>query len=469
MSKKIKATIENDFFTFDKELEEYEELHLRKRCSWVDAMDFSQLEYYYHSGEGYTSFLPEIIDALETRYGYEVEIEDKSTLSDKEFEAEFKLQYRPRQKEAVDEIIKSRYGIIEAPPGFGKTAMIAAIVADLGKKALIITEDTKPCYDAIKAIKEFTTIGKVGTIAGDEEDIQNVSVCLIQKASSLIKNKDKAFMKYLSELKVIIVDECHHTVAESYANIIEICFQNLEYRLGVSATPLMREDGTVNKIKGLLGDVRYRITYPEAIDLKICVPCTLIYQDFMYDEELEEVKGLANYNSLVKKCITDNYERNLVYANMAKEFISNEISCAIIVDKHKHAYNLQKLIPNSEVVIGPDPKSSEEREELWQKLQNQEIMCVMSTLLDEAANIPSLGAVLIASNQKTQIRTIQRMRSLRTFKGTTIHGEWEKTRGYVFTTIDHAPYLKEHSKKKVKIIKEYLEGHELNEVVDYGS
>lgn len=469
MSKKITATIENDFFSLNKELSPPEEYKLRKYCCWCDALDFANIEYYYHSGEGYTSFLPEIKNILETEFGYDVSIEDKSTLSKPEFKAEFKLNYRPRQEEAVDTVISKRYGIIEAPPGFGKTAMIAAIVAKLGKKALIITEDTKPCYDAIKAIKQFTTIENVGVIAGDEVDIQPVSVCLIQKASSLIKNRNEEFLKYLKELKVIIVDECHHTVSETYSNIIEMCFGNLEYRLGVSATPLMREDGTTNKTKGLLGNVVYRIAYPEAIDLNICVPCTLVYEDFHYDEDIEEGKGLSNYNSLVKECITENYSRNLQYANMAKDFIKDGISCAIIVDKHKHAYNLQKLIPNSAVVIGPDPKSSEEREELWQKLQNQDVMCAISTLLDEAANIPSLGAVLIASNQKTQIRTIQRLRSLRTFKGKTVHGHWEKTRGYVYTTIDHAPYLKDHSKKKVKIIKEYLEGHDLNEVIKLGS
>lgn len=465
MKKTLTISVENNFFQIEEELEPFEELYLRKHFCWCDAMDFNSVEYYYHSGEGYTSMADEIFSILEEKFEYVLEIFDNTTLSEKDFEAKFLAQYREKQEECVNAVVKNRLGIIEACPGFGKTIIMGGIVANIGKKALILTEDTKPLNDAKKAMETFTDIKSVGFLAGDSEVYGDVTVCLIQKVASLLRNKNKAFLDFLKDVKVVVVDECHHTVATSYADIISYLYEQTEYRIGVSATPLMREDGTTIKTKALLGPVRYEVTYGDAIDMGVCVPCTLEYLNFEYEGEVgEEMQGLRNYNSIVKRCIVENYDRNLVYATKAKEYIKEGISCAIIVDKHNHAYNLQKMIPNSVVVLGPDPKELSDREEIWDKLSKKKIMCVISTLLDEAANIPSLGAVLIASNQKTQIRTIQRLRSTRSFKGDTALGYYKKDRAFVFTTIDQAPHLDQHSKTKINILKDYLSQHPANEV-----
>ena len=465
--KNLKISVNGNFFRIEGDIKIFEELYLRQQCAWCDALDFTNIEYYYYNRDGYTSFLEIVGDILHTKFGYQIEVEWNDNLSPKDFEANINVNYRPLQEEAIDAVVDGRFGMLEAPPGFGKTICIASMVAKIGKRALILTEDTKPYLDMIKSLETVTDIPEIGKLAGDDEKLEDVTVCLIQKVASMVKKKSKKFLEYLSTIKVIIVDECHHAVASSYADIIAEIFDTTEYRIGVSATPLLREDGTQNRILGLLGPVLYTVTYAQAIDLGICTPCTFMYEVFNYDTEFKKSgKSLTNYNSIVKACITNNDARNELYAKRAKEFIQKGISCAIIVDKHNHAYALQKLIPNSKVVLGPDPKSPEEREELWRQLQNQEIMCVISTLLDEAANIPSLGAVLIASNQKTQIRTIQRMRSTRVFEGETAQGFVKKERGYVYTTIDMAPYLDEHSKRKVSILKDYLSGHEANEVIE---
>lgn len=456
----IDIIIDNNYFTIEGNLPKFVEYRLRKVCSWCDPLDFGTVERYYHSKTGYTSFIPTVTEIL-TENSIKYRILDVTELTDKTFEAQFTKEFRIGQEELVSAALKHRICMLEATPGYGKTVAFAAIVANIGKRALILTEDSKPFNDAVSTIKNFTTIKEVGELRGsDDLDFKEVNVALVQKLYSQYKKGNKELLEFLASVKVLIVDECHHSVSESYASLIYEMFENLEYRIGVSATTLDREDGTQKRTKALLGDVVYKITYAQAIDNKVCVPAKVYYKDIIYPDGL--ISETARYTTIVKKCVTENAHRNSVYADMAKHFERQGLTCAIIVDQVKHAYILQKLIPGSAVVLGPDPQTDEEREALWTKLNNHEITCVISTLLDEAANIPSLGAVLIASNQKTHIKTIQRLRCTRSFSGEVTGGKMHKKFGYVFVTQDFAPHLKEHSTKKLGILKEYMAQHEHN-------
>jgi superfamily II DNA or RNA helicase len=122
---------------------------------------------------------------------------------------------------------------------------------------------------------------------------------------------------------------------------------------------------------------------------------------------------------------------------------------------------MEKLIPYGVPLYG----ETENRAEIIRKLRNKEIMCVITTLFDEAVDVPSLDAVAVLAGGKSKIKLKQRIRSTRAFKGTTVLGESTKKRGYVWIPHYEEKYLKDHSKKRLKELKEIVAEHKLNELV----
>ena len=111
------------------------------------------------------------------------------------------------------------------------------------------------------------------------------------------------------------------------------------------------------------------------------------------------------------------------------------------------------------------PTGTKQRKQIWKDLNSRKIRCVVTTLMDEATNIPSLDAVALAAGGKSKTRLIQRLRNLRTFDGDTEDGRYTKDRGYVYMTIDNAPYLKTHSNINLKNLRALAGEHPDNQII----
>ena len=151
-------------------------------------------------------------------------------------------------------------GIINAAPGYGKTAISTFITTTLKKKTLIVVDNEKLKEQFIDAYTSFTTltIDDIGFIQGKKFDTDKVvTITLVQTLISKIKKDLKGNYTKIRDcgFDLVIYDEVHKTSSgPKYA--LSTLFINTPNIIGLSATPYVRN---INKIllDNSIGDILY--------------------------------------------------------------------------------------------------------------------------------------------------------------------------------------------------------------------
>ena len=137
-------------------------------------------------------------------------------------------------------------GVLQAPPGSGKTAMTIELMSRYKAKALIVVPNEVLSDQWQDAILQFTDLNQenIGVIQGSEIDkIQaqmiggDIFIVKIQSLYSQVKRNDiRELQKLYRDIDVVVYDECHNSgAATGYAKTSSIFMTpNI---LGLSATP----------------------------------------------------------------------------------------------------------------------------------------------------------------------------------------------------------------------------------------
>ena len=450
----------------------YEELV--DNFTWVNPLDLNDAIYFYQDSDMYGGIADKLAAYLVER-GYECVILPPEHC--KEYNWKFHWTYRPRQWEAVSSLLNEHRGIIKATPGAGKTAMIASIVANLGVKALVVCQNSKPFGQIYDTFVKSTDIvpGRFGDGYKEEGD---VVIAMVQSiGSALQQGYDHPLREFIRQAKVVIVDECHHGVADTYHSLMPHLGQ-LERLYGVSATP-HRDDDRHAQLEAVYGPIRYEITYGESIEDNVSCPITVMVEDvpprkyadlslpvehvidketgivtmrakFVQPWRLQQMKR-TRYAHIYQDYIVNNVDRNTLAVRTARDAMAQGKSCAVIVGRLDHAENVKALLPEAVIITSKTKKA--DKATIFEKLGRKEIMCVITTLMDEAVDVPTLSLVLLLAGGKSTVKLIQRLRSTRAFEGETALGYFKKTMAYAYYPIDNCDYLHGHSLSCNRLLK----------------
>ena len=443
----------------------------------VSPMDLTAKKTFFKDRKCWHGVTPFIKEHLESKgYEFAPEPDTASLLGDLGYS--FQGKFREGQEEAIDAILEHKVGIIKASPGFGKTIVAVGLACKAQVPTLIVCDSKKTFSQMIDAFAQFSNINP-GILESASK--LKLGVVTIAKIGTLVnelkRNPAGKVAKFLhDEVKLIITDEVHHAAASQY-RVLHKNLKSVEFICGLSATPT-RHDGNYRIVYACYGPVCVDYSYDELIENDILCPVTVFTFDIEYDEEVEDEllvdvekqkKNNSNYNdeyTQIRDKFLINYDsRNEKIAKCVDICRKKNKTCAIIVNRIEHIEVLLKLIPNSYALHGQ--MKEDDKEKIFKSLSSHKIDCVITTLLDEAVNIPSLDAVIYASGGKSTVKAVQRIRSTRTFSGTLHDGrEYTKIRGYIFFPIDNAPILKKHSRATLTTIKEYIKDSEKNNIKD---
>ena len=441
---------------------------LELKYSWFDCINLNNRVLFFSAAQkcGYLGLTHVIADELkEKEIPYQLSFGRNEQFKGKHQEWKFTGSYRIGQKEAVEAVLEKRIGIVKAPPGTGKTCIMSAIVANTKGRTLILMERGEPQAQAVNAFGDFTNIVPT-SYTGKEKKFSDVIVATVQTVSKAIDNKNEQMMEWLKDVDTILVDECHHVATDMYLKVLET-IPNAKYCVGVSATPDDREDSSGNYVTASVGNVIYEIGYGTLIDHKVLVPVSIYVEKMPTIEDTTKSKGFFNdapktehvqYSDIYEQYIINNTHRNQACANFVEDCIGNKMSVAVVVSRVEHAHALAKLIPQAEVLVS----ENKNRKEVIGRLKNKELLVVITTLFDEAVDVPSLDAVAVMAGGKSKIKLKQRIRSTRSFTGDTVYGHTVKKRGYVWIPYDQAKFIKSHSQKNIKELREIVAEHPLN-------
>jgi DNA excision repair protein ERCC-3 len=162
-----------------------------------------------------------------------------------ELEGDFEL--RDYQRDWVEHFLDRKSGVFVGPSGSGKTVAAIAAMAELEGETLILVPTQELARQWKKEIIEKTSLGPydIGQYHSNEKKIRPVTVATYDTAA--MSRHRELFND--CEWGLVIADECHHAVANTWKRFREI---QSKARLGLSATPI-RESGDAKQIYTLIG------------------------------------------------------------------------------------------------------------------------------------------------------------------------------------------------------------------------
>lgn len=174
----------------------------------------------------------------------------------------FTGKLRPYQRDAVDAIKKTKYGIVKAPPRSGKTVLSTAAICEIGGKALIMaaqrewldgfyetfcgSDTQEPLTNAKKR-----QVGFCKTLA----DFEKYDVCLVTVQTFHNEKGQRLLKKIRDMFTTLVCDEVHMAAAAKYATAVARL--NTRYRIGLSGTP-SRKDGKMVIADALFGPILFQ-------------------------------------------------------------------------------------------------------------------------------------------------------------------------------------------------------------------
>jgi superfamily II DNA or RNA helicase len=186
-------------------------------------------------------------EELNRRHFSGMPIEDRRSTAKMAHRLEFTHSLKANQVEPVNQLMASNLnGLLEAPPRFGKTVVVAHMVCSLGYKTLILAHQTDLCEQFLKTFLKFTNAidleyeaeRQVVGIATKVSHIEKFDVCIM--TYQMFLTRPDILEKYKDRFGAVIVDECHKASANRYSEVISSF--NSTVRLGVSGT-IERKDG----------------------------------------------------------------------------------------------------------------------------------------------------------------------------------------------------------------------------------
>jgi superfamily II DNA or RNA helicase len=219
-------------------------------------------------------------------------------------------------------------GVLQAPPGAGKTVMGCAVIAERKVSTLILVH-RKPLMEQWRSrLQQFLELEKneIG-ILGDE------SKCVvIGMVQTLAKSAHPEAL--FTPFSQVIIDECHHVPAASFEAVMKNC--PARYFLGLTATP-NRKDGLQKILFLQCGPIRHRM------DLEIDPDITrrLIVREIHLGLHPENLRMPVHQ---VWDMLANHEERNRLIAGDIAEALKESRNCVVLSDRKDHLETLEKLV-----------------------------------------------------------------------------------------------------------------------------
>ena len=380
-----------------------------------------------------TGLLQRVVDLLAIK-GYNVSIKPETFPPVREYEWEMneKFKIRPYQEEIIKKAVKDERGVIEMATGAGKTLVAASVVTKIGAKTLFLVHNKTLLYQTISRLKEYITNVEIGQVGDGKFVLKPITVATIQtirnnlpeyvptprieddidEEESLVlkyfpeeeivlevSQKDQ-FRKWISDIGVIIIDECQVVPANLFYNAVQTI--PAYHRYGLSATP-WRNDGNDIKIEAAIGAKIAKISAKYLIDRGYLVMPII---KFLRVPE-KYYRPMEKYESVYRKYVVENPVRNTIIREVVMRELSFPHQVLVLVRYVKHGNILLKnYLPEATFVHG----KTKNRQELVQKFKDKEInIMIATTIFDEGLDVPSLDCVILAGGGKSKTRCIQRI------------------------------------------------------------
>lgn len=311
------------------------------------------------------------------------------------------------QEKAIQQMIKSKRGILNARCGSGKSIMALEIIRRIGYKSLIICHTT----ELLNQFKDYLINdlglkkGEYGIIAAGKVEIG--SLVTIALRQTLVKID---LLQYKYEWGTIIVDECHNIAGNvTYVSQYQKILNNLssEYRIGLTATAF-RHDGLTNCMFSLINKIKAVVDENDIADKIIKAQIKPIYTKYEIPIYATKSDGTLDYTKM-PTCMAEDKDRNELILDLLKENENNY--CLILSDRLVGLQYLRDKLGKGLLIDGSQTskKAKKEREEAINKIRSKEEHYLFATLqlAREGLDIRPLNRLFLIAPTKNKAVLIQ--------------------------------------------------------------
>jgi superfamily II DNA or RNA helicase len=337
---------------------------------------------------------------------------------------------RDYQVAAVEAALTATRGIIKASTGAGKTEMAVGLVKRVPDAKWLFLVHRKTLMEQAAQRYELRSPGERAGRMGDGvfDASQRFTVATFQTLASLVKTRPEDAKALLAQFDGLIVDEAHVLPAESFWRIT-MSLPNAYYRVGISGTPLDREDQRSVFAVAALGPVVFEIGAQQLIaEGRLARP---LIRMVTVEQEFSELDARGLFQRWDWQKV---YEEGVVRSKLRNRALLGAVAaaekpCLVFVKDlaHGEAFTNALCKRGTRVEFIWGAASLAKRQAAVRRLERGDLDCVVcSVIFQEGVDIPELRSVVIASGGKSVIAALQRIgRGMRTAEGKDTFEVWD--------------------------------------------
>jgi len=296
-------------------------------------------------------------------------------------------------------------GILQLPPGSGKTVMALYILCKLSVKTMIIVHKDFLLNQWKERIEQYVPDAKVGLIKQKTVDTEcDISIASLQSLSMKEYDKDR-----FNDFGLVIIDECHHTAARVFSKaLLKV---NFKYSLGLSAT-VNRKDGLSKVSKWFIGDIIYKVGKKKDVECEVDVA---IFEDnnSAYCHESVLFNGKVNMAKMINNVTEYEHRTNFIIKRLMETLDAEPTRNVIILsDRRKHLEDMKKKIEHkyeTGLYLGGMKNADLE------KSKEKQIILGTYNMVSEGFDLPKLDTLILATSKSDIEQSVGRIQRKHTY------------------------------------------------------
>ena len=294
------------------------------------------------------------------------------------------------QEAAYKQLTGKDFGLLVAPPGAGKTVLALKLIAEKKQPACIIGHHNQLLAQWMERIESFLGIPRkqIGLIsAGKYKHGSHVTIATIQSLSKQIEKSGSEGM--LNAFGLILIDECHHVAAHTYASVLSKL--HTWYLYGLTATPF-RKYSDSKAIFIQLGEV---VAVIQPHEIPSASKATIIIRNTTLDVPFNP--KIDAFETLSKILIHDTARNKLILKDVDAELARGN-KVVIISERIEHLEALSQLMKRTtECIVLHGQDSETVRREKRQIISNGDYQVLLTTgqFFGEGTDIENTHCLLL--------------------------------------------------------------------------
>ena len=327
-----------------------------------------------------------------------------------DYQLRFMGRLTSEQESVVAQWLSLRYGMIQAPPRWGKSLVMTALLCRLNERTLMVAHLEDLCHQLEETIRRFTNVNELEEQAGrklvgvlDEwTDFFPIATLSTYQCFAVSPRGKQVLREHRDDFGLVMVDEAHRCTTELYTEVIGRT--TAAYRCGVTATP-RRKDGMHVVVEDVLGPV---VAVGKGEQLSV---------QYTFESTDIKVQSFSNWSTMWNRLVKVK-TRNQKIAQRVVEDVQAGHFVLVTTERLRHLDDLQVAIQaiDPDITIGLLSSKTRDREKFRNdcKRGRYQVVIAMNKIVELGYNIPRWSCfhnTLPMANRPNWYQRISRIRT----------------------------------------------------------